>query len=80
MATLESATQKYARKTAAGAAKWNAAKGRMAANYSKGLAEFGIQVAPEIAASYSAGINAAQYRGGDPNKWRENFVAKMSGR
>lgn len=80
MATLESAQAKYARKMASAGAAYNAAKGRMKANYASGCARFlGAPVASHIAAAYSAGIDAAQYRGGDPEKWRRNYVAKMTG-
>lgn len=80
MASLESAMAKYARKTQAGAAKYNAAKGRMKSNYAAGVARFiGQPVAGHILSSYSAGIDAAQYVAGDPNKWRANYVAAMTG-
>ena len=81
MATLASAREKYARKTGTtGAANWNAAKGRMASNYAAGLAEFGgASPNPAVVAAYQAGINAAQYRGGDPSKWERNYMAKMFG-
>jgi len=51
---------------------WNAAKGRMAAGYS--ATPFG----PTRKSNYQAGINAAQYRAPDPNKWAQNWIAKMS--
>ncbi len=80
MATLASAKEKYARKTAAGAAKYNAAKPRMASNYASGMARFlGGPPAGHVVASYQAGINAAQYRGGDPDKWERNLRAAMLG-
>ena len=80
MATLQSAKEKYARKMQTAAAAYNAAKGRMAANYSAGLAQFlGRPPAGHIVSAYQAGINAAQYRGGDPDKWERNYVAKMTG-
>ncbi len=80
MATLQSAMEKYARKTAQGAAAWNAAKPRMAANYARGMQEFfGAPISGHVAASYQAGVNAGQYRGGDPNKWAQRFREKMTG-
>ena len=78
MATLESAQAKYARKTAQGAAAYNAAKGRMVANWSAGMSRFlGGPVAGHVQASYQAGVAAAQYRAGDPAKWAANLRAKM---
>ena len=79
--SISAAQEKYARKTGTtGAANWNNAKGRMVNNYAKGVSEFiGGAVSPAVTASYQAGISAAQYRGGDANKWRENYIAKMSG-
>lgn len=81
MATIQSAREKYARKTGAqGAAAWNAAKGRMVNNYSAGVARFlGGPPAGHIVQAYQAGIAAAQYRGGDPAKWEANLRAKMLG-
>lgn len=67
---------KYARKTGPdGASKWNASKGRMQQNWSEGLARAGTPPGPQTTAAYAAGINAAQYRGGDPDKWERNFRA-----
>ncbi len=83
MADIASAKAKYARKTGPGSpavSKYNAAKGRMAANYSSGVARFlGASPRSEIVAAYQAGINAAQYRGGDPDKWERNLRAAMLG-
>jgi len=79
MATLASAKAKYARKAAAGAAKYNAAKGSMPGNYSRGVAEFlGRPPGPLTTQAYQAGIAAAQYRAGDPEKWERNYVESMS--
>jgi len=83
MATMASAQAKYARKTGPGSgavAKYNAAKGRMVANYSSGVASFlGSAPAAHIVAAYRAGIEAADYRGGDADKWARNFRAAMTG-
>lgn len=80
MATLQSAKEKYARKTSAAGPKWAAAKGRMSANYSSGIARFlGSAPAGHVVAAYQAGINAAQYRGGDPDKWERNLRAALTG-
>lgn len=81
MSTPQAAKEKYARKTANAAASWNAAKGRMAANYAAGVARFlGGAPAGHIVSNYQAGINAASYRGGDADKWLANYMAKMQGR
>ncbi len=83
MADIASAKAKYARKTGPGslaAAKWNAAKGRMQANWGSGMARFlGGSPRAEVVSAYQAGINAAQYRGGDPDKWERNLRAAMLG-
>lgn len=83
MATLQSAQAKYARKTGPGSsavAAYNAAKGRMTSNYSAGVARFiGGAPAAHIVSAYQAGIAAAEYRGGDPEKWLRNYSAKMRG-
>lgn len=81
MATMASAKEKYARKTSAGgpgAAKWNGAKGRMAGNWAAGMQRFGVTPGPISQQAYQAGIAAAQYRGGDPDKWEANFRAGIS--
>lgn len=80
IATLQSAKEKYARKMATAATNWNAAKPRMTSNWASGMSSFlGAPVAGHIVSSYQAGINAAQYRGGDPDKWERNLRAKMTG-
>lgn len=79
MATLQSAKEKYARKTASAAGKWNAAKGRMQSNYAAGVQRFlGASPSGRVVANYQAGINAATYRGGDPEKWARNLVAGLT--
>jgi hypothetical protein len=80
MSNPQAARDKYARKTQNARASYDAAKGRMKANYAAGMARFlGGPVASHIAASYSAGIDAAQYQPGDPDKWLNNYLAKMRG-
>ena len=81
MATMASAREKYARKTAPGGpgeARYNAAKGRMVAGWQAGLQRFGITPGPISTQSYQAGVAAAQYRGGDPTKWEANLRAGLS--
>lgn len=83
MATMGSAKAKYARKTGPGSpavGKYNAAKARMPNNYSAGLASFlGQAPAAHVLAAYRAGIEAADYRGGDPDKWERNYMQAMTG-
>lgn len=83
MATLASAREKYARKTGPGSpavAKFNAAKGRMKTNFRSGMNHFmGQPVSGAVAAAYDAGVDAAQYGGGDPDKWQRNYLAAMTG-
>lgn len=65
---------------ASAANNWNAAKGRMNSNWASGMSSFlGAPVASNRIANYQAGINSAQYRGGDPDKWERNFRAAMTG-
>lgn len=83
MATMASAKAKYARKTGPGSpavTKYNNAKSRMSGNFRAGMSEFlGGPVSPAVAAAYDAGIAAAQYTGGNPDKWERNFRAAMMG-
>lgn len=81
MATPQSAQEKYARKTGTtGVANWNAAKPRMESNYASGLARFGGRSpSPSIVGAYRDGIASATYRGGDPEKWLRNYMAKVFG-
>jgi hypothetical protein len=52
----------------------------MKSSYAEGCARFfGRPIRGEVVSSYSAGIDAAQYRGGDPDKWERNLIAKMCG-
>jgi hypothetical protein len=62
---------KLARKASSLASSYNAAKSRAIAHY--GAVGFG----PARTAAYSAGVNAATYHAPDPNKWAENWLAKM---
>jgi hypothetical protein len=81
MSDINTAKQKYARRTGTtGASNWNAAKGRMVGNYQAGLARFlGGAPNPAVVSAYRDGIDTAQYRGGDPDKWERNYLAKMRG-
>lgn len=63
---------KLARKAASMAASYNAAKGRMVANYQ------GVGFGPTRTSNYNAGVQAGQYRAPDPSKWARNWASKMS--
>lgn len=63
---------KLQRKAAQMASSYAASKGRASANYA--AAGFG----PTRVSAYQAGIQAAQFRAPDPNKWATNWLAKMS--
>jgi hypothetical protein len=63
--------EKLTRKASQISASWNAAKARMTAGYD--ATPFG----PTRKANYRAAIQAASHRT-DPEKWRRNWVAKMS--
>lgn len=63
--------QKLRNKAGSMATSWNAAKSRMASNYS--AAGFG----PTRNSNYQSGISNATYRTPDPTKWRTNWLAKM---
>ena len=54
------------------AASWAAAKGRMKSHY--GNMPFG----PTRKSNYNSGVDAATYRAPDPDKWAENWKAKMA--
>jgi hypothetical protein len=83
VATMTSAKDKYSRKTGPGSpavAKYNGAKGRMKTNWRAGMNGFlGQPVSGAVAAAYDAGVDAADYRGGDPDKWQRNYLAAMTG-
>jgi len=79
MATLQSAKEKYARKTANAASAWNSQKGNMPGRYAEGVARFlGSPPSQRVMANYAAGIQAAQYRGGDPERWAQGYARAMS--
>ena len=63
---------KLARKATTMAASYAAAKGRMVAGYQ------GAGFGPTRTQAYQAGVQAAQYRAPDANKWARNWSAKMS--
>lgn len=72
---------RYARKTGPGgigAAKYDAAKARMPGAWVEGLREAGITPGPLSQQAYQQGISAAQYRGGNPDKWEANLRAGLS--
>ena len=83
MATIASAKAKYARKTGPGspaAQKYDAAKGRMTPGFVQGVTDFlGRPPSPMVVSAYTAGINAAQYHGGNPDKWERNLIAGLTG-
>jgi hypothetical protein len=76
--TIATGKVKYANKAQIAAAKWNAAKGQMAANWAAGLAEAGAAPGPLMSQAYQAGLATAQYRMGSADKWERNFRAAMS--
>ncbi len=81
MGSIAGGKAKYARKTGpggAGAAKFNASKGRATANWVEGLSRAGITPGPLTQQAYQAGMAAAEYRGGDPEKWERNLRAALS--
>lgn len=78
--TISQAKANYAAKMQNAGANWNNAKGRMKGNWAQGMSAFlGGPVSSQRAAAYSAGIDRAQYHGGDPDKWERNFRAAMTG-
>lgn len=80
MATLQSAKEKYARSMSTAPAAYNAAKGRAQAHYAEGVARFlGGPPAAHIVQRYNAGMAAAQYRPGDPERWASRYREKMTG-
>lgn len=63
---------KLSRKSATMKANYDAAKARMKENFGKN--PFG----PITKAAYNAGVDAAEYRAPDTEKWKANWRAAMS--
>jgi hypothetical protein len=70
--TAEQAMAKYARKTQNAAGKWKANTQGATEAWARGLADAGFTVGPETRSAYQAGVGAAEYRPGNPQKWLEN--------
>jgi len=62
---------KLRRKATSMAASYEAAKGRAVEHFSA------VGFGPTRTSNYRDGVNAATYRAPDPNKWRDNWMAKM---
>lgn len=62
---------KLGRKASTMASSYNAAKSRMKSNFAA------VGFGPTRQSNYNAGVDAAQYRAPDPNKWQTNWLAKM---
>lgn len=78
---LASGKEKYRRKTAAGGIgeqKWNASKAVAASHWTAAMAAAGLPAGPLTQSAYQAGMSAAAYRGGDPDKWERNLREAMS--
>lgn len=79
MATLASAKAKYARRTSnpQAAERWK--RNSSSARYAEGMGRFlGRGIAGDRVSSYQDGINAAQYRGGDPDRWERGLLDAFS--
>lgn len=79
--SFASGKEKYRRKTAPGGpgeAKFNASKGVATGHWTAALAAAGITPGPISTASYSAGMSASVYRGGDPDKWEQRTREGLS--
>lgn len=79
--SVASGKEKYRRKTAAGGpgeAKFQASKGVAASHWVQSLTAAGIPPGPLSQAAYQSGMSAAQYRGGDPDKWERNLRDALS--
>jgi hypothetical protein len=70
--SAEAAMAKYARKTQNAAAKWKQNTSGATEAWARGLADSGFTVGPETRSAYQAGVSAAEYRPGNPQKWLEN--------
>jgi hypothetical protein len=70
--TAEQAMAKYARKTQNAAAKWKANTTGASGHLQQGLSEAGFSPGPEFMSSWQAGVQAAEYRPGNPQKWLDN--------
>lgn len=78
---MASGKEKYRRKTAPGGPgeqKWNASKAVAAAHWQAGMAAAGLPPGPMTTAAYQSGMAAAQYRGGDAEKWERNLRDAIS--
>lgn len=78
---IASGKDKYARNTGPGSAaagKYDSAKATMVADWQAGLSAAGQAPGPLTTQAYQAGISAAQYKGGDPNKWERNYRRAIS--
>ena len=71
--TAEESMRRYATGTQNAGTLWNAAKGRMQANWASS-----VGAGPIRSARYAAGLNSATYKAGDPQKWYTNWRAAMS--
>lgn len=60
--------RKLSRKAGSMATSWDAAKSRMASNYSA------VGFGPTRTSNYREGINAATYNAPDASKWRANWL------
>ncbi len=80
MASPAEAQAKWERKMQTADAKYQAAKGDMAANYAQGLQESGFTVGPMTRAAYQAGIASASLANvqGKGAKWLRNTQAGLA--
>lgn len=87
MATIATATAKYARKMASAGQKWAADTAGAGGRMCQGVSEFIGQPAGNCnAAGYDAGVQAVGAAGfqqavqGKENKWANNYIRAMTGR
>jgi hypothetical protein len=76
--TLAEAQAKYARKTQNAAGKWEANTRGSGDRWAQGLSAFGVTPGPQSRAAFDAGVAAASYKPGDPNKWAEGMRRGLS--
>lgn len=78
MGTLQQGQAKYARKTQAAIPRWKQRTLSSEGELVSGLREAGASPGPEFLGSWREGVQAADYRGGNPDKWLRNTVAGIS--
>lgn len=76
--TFQSGMATYERKTQAAIPTWKQRTLSAEPYLVEGIREAGGQPGPEFLGSWRSGVNAANYRGGNPNKWLQKTLAGIA--